>query len=106
MILSAEQNRKAFMPFNMAQPSLKVCWIAFLSISFVRLQQPSMARPQAGYASIYWVDPRSPSGIVIETGTLGKTDPYLPGEAMGIFCGHGVLVRLSPEQEDVHFPPN
>ena len=102
MILSAEQKSEGFHAFRMAPAIAKGVLDPFLSISFVRLQQPSMARPQAGYTSIYWVDPKSPSGLVIETGTLGNRN-VTPGEAAGIFCGNGVLVRLSPEKEDVHF---
>ena len=102
MIKAVEQKSLGFHAFRMAPAIAKGVLDPFLSLSLVRLLQPSMTRPQAGYTSVYWVDPRSPAGLRIETGKLGDR-VVLPGQSVGVFCGNGVIIRLSPEQKEVHF---
>jgi|GEM_PF-6794208 len=102
MITASEQQGLGFHAFRMAPAIAKGILDPFLSLSFVRLRQPSMTRPQAGYTSVYWVDPSSSSGLRIETGLLG-TRIVTPGAAQAIFCGNGVVMRLSPEHKAVRF---
>lgn len=102
MILAVEQEGSGFYAFRLAPAIAKCVMDPFLSISRIEQQNPSLARPQAGYTTFFLVDSDSQGPLLIETGLIGEKIVEC-GSAMGLFCGRGVLSRVSPVAESVRY---
>lgn len=102
MIRAIEQEQDGFHAFRIAPPIVQTVMDPFLQISVVTQSKQSMARPQAGYTSVFIVLADSEGDLIIETGSIGKK--VIPkGGAQALFCGRGVLCRLSVLGERVRY---
>lgn len=102
MIEANEQKSIGYHAYRIAPAIVRQVMDPFLSISVIKQEDPSFARPQAGYTSFFWVDIDSPGGLIIETGTLGVRI-LEPGEVLALFCGRGVLCRTKPQKDSVRY---
>ena len=102
MIQAVEQESLGFYAFRLAPAIAKCVMDPFLSISRIEQRIPSLARPQAGYTTVFLVDSDSQGPLLIEAGLIGEKVVEC-GSAMGLFCGRGVLSRVSPVAESVRY---
>ena len=102
MYQASEQKNEGFHAYRIAPAIIKQVMDPFLNVSVIHQTEPSFARPQAGYTSLFWVCEESESGLTIETGTLG-TKTIAPGEAIALFCGSGVVCRSKPQRQSVRY---
>ena len=102
MLQASEQKNEGFHAYRIAPAIVKQVMDPFLSVSVIRQRDLSFARPQAGYTSFFWVLEESSGGLIIETGTIGSRT-IAPGTSGAIFCGNGVVCRVKPQNEEVHY---
>ena len=102
VIQASEQKSTGYHAYRIAPAIAKRVMDPFLHVSIVQQQDPSFARPQAGYTSFFWVEHDSPGGLVIETGNLGSRIVN-PGDTLALFCGRGVLCRTKPQKKSVRY---
>ena len=99
---ASEQKNEGFHAYRIAPAIIKQVMDPFLSISVIRQDEVSFARPQAGYTSFFWVCEESQGGLTIETGSLG-TKTIAPGSTGALFCGGGVVCRTKPQHQSVRY---